>query len=38
MAGSFPYFWYVVDKGFNWTYVQTHETGWYGSYFSWEKW
>lgn len=25
---------YVVDKGFNWTYVRTHETGWCGPYFS----
>jgi hypothetical protein len=25
---------YVVDKGFNWTYVKTHETGWFGPYFS----
>lgn len=24
---------YVVDKGFNWTYVRTHETGWCGPYF-----
>ena len=24
---------YVVDKGFNWTYVKTHETGWCGPYF-----
>ncbi|WP_246027621.1 DUF4275 family protein [Lysinibacillus antri] len=22
-----------VDKGFNWTYVSTHETGWLGPYF-----
>ncbi len=29
---------YVVDKEFTWTYVQTHETGWYGSYFSRKKW
>lgn len=21
---------YIVDKGFNWTYIQTHETGWCG--------
>jgi hypothetical protein len=25
---------YIVDKGFNWTYIQTHETGWCGPYFS----
>ena len=25
---------YVADKGFNWTYVKTHETGWLGPYFS----
>ncbi|KKB33222.1 hypothetical protein QY97_03625 [Bacillus thermotolerans] len=25
---------YVVDKGFNWNYVRTHETGWCGPYFS----
>lgn len=25
---------YIVDKGFNWTYVRTHETGWCGPYFS----
>jgi len=25
---------YVVDKGFSWTYVRTHETGWCGPYFS----
>jgi hypothetical protein len=25
---------YIVDKGFNWTYVQTHETGLCGPYFS----
>lgn len=25
---------YVVDKGFNWTYVRTHETGLCGPYFS----
>jgi hypothetical protein len=24
---------YVVDKGFHWTYVRTHETGWCGPYF-----
>ena len=24
---------YVVDKGFNWTYVRTHETGLCGPYF-----
>lgn len=24
---------YVVDKGFKWTYVRTHETGWCGPYF-----
>ncbi|WP_428912480.1 DUF4275 family protein [Niallia sp. Krafla_26] len=24
---------YVVDKEFNWTYVRTHETGWFGPYF-----
>ncbi|MFI8684754.1 DUF4275 family protein [Rossellomorea sp. NPDC077527] len=24
---------YVVDKKFNWTYVQTHETGYCGPYF-----
>jgi len=24
---------YVVDKEFNWTYVNTHETGWCGPYF-----
>ena len=28
---------YVVDKGFNWTYVRTHETGWCGLYFSRKK-
>lgn len=28
---------YVVDKGFNWTYVRTHETGWCGPYFSRKK-
>ncbi|MFS0638906.1 DUF4275 family protein [Mesobacillus foraminis] len=25
---------YIVDKGFNWTYVQTHEKGLCGPYFS----
>lgn len=25
---------YIVDKGFNWTYVKTHETGLCGPYFS----
>jgi Domain of unknown function (DUF4275) len=25
---------YIVDKGFNWTYIQTHETGYCGPYFS----
>lgn len=25
---------YIVDKGFKWTYVRTHETGWCGPYFS----
>ncbi|CAH2717619.1 hypothetical protein BACCIP111895_04835 [Neobacillus rhizosphaerae] len=25
---------YVVDKGFNWTYVKTHETGYLGPYFT----
>jgi hypothetical protein len=25
---------YVVDKGFNWAYVRTHETGLCGPYFS----
>ena len=25
---------YVVDKGFNWTYVKTHETGWCGITFA----
>lgn len=24
---------YVVDKEFTWTYVRTHETGWFGPYF-----
>ncbi|MGZ0051393.1 DUF4275 family protein [Brevibacillus gelatini] len=24
---------YVVDKQFTWTYVRTHETGWFGPYF-----
>lgn len=24
---------YVVNKGFNWTYVKTHEIGWCGPYF-----
>lgn len=24
---------YVVDKGFNWTFVNTHERGWLGPYF-----
>lgn len=25
---------YVVDQGFNWTFVVTHEKGWLGPYFS----
>ncbi|OKO93126.1 DUF4275 family protein [Geobacillus proteiniphilus] len=25
---------YVVDSGFNWTFVVTHESGWLGPYFS----
>ena len=24
---------YIVDKDFTWTYVETHEKGWYGPYF-----
>lgn len=28
---------YVVDKDFAWTYVNTHENGWCGPYFSWKK-
>ncbi|GAB6155492.1 hypothetical protein JCM17380_42430 [Desulfosporosinus burensis] len=24
---------YITDKGFNWTFVQTHEDGWLGPYF-----
>ncbi|MBT2680808.1 DUF4275 family protein [Bacillus sp. ISL-35] len=25
---------YIVDKQFRWTFVLTHETGWFGPYFS----
>lgn len=25
---------YITDKGFNWTFVKTHEDGWLGPYFS----
>jgi hypothetical protein len=25
---------YIAEKGFTWTYIQTHETGWCGPYFS----
>lgn len=28
---------YVVDKEFSWTYINTHEKGWCGPYFSWKK-
>lgn len=24
---------YITDKGFNWTFIQTHEDGWLGPYF-----
>lgn len=27
---------YVMDKEFAWTYVNTHEQGWCGPYFSWK--